>query len=175
MTDMFTTGEDVAQAAPQGMAGTAGKTASWLAVRAGGYALLIPLSHAGEVGVVGDIQALPYVKHWFMGVINARGLLSNVIDLAAFLDQRATEGRPESALSRCQLIRFNPLLQLHSALLVDEIVGMRSIHGFVSAERRQPGEPAYLGAVYIDSGGSRWREVNLQALAADPLFLDIQA
>lgn len=169
MTDMSVS---MGKTPPQGVAGAA---ASWLAVRAGGQALLIPLSHAGEVGVIGDIQALPYVKSWFQGVINARGVLSNVIDLAAFLDQRPAEARSDSALARCQLIRFNPLLQLHSALLVDEIVGMRSIHGFVSAERRQAGEPAYLGAIYIDADGGRWREIDLQALASDPSFLDIQA
>ena len=159
----------------QNLAQAAAAAASWLAVRAGRHALLIPLSHAGEVGVIGEIQALPYVKSWFQGIINARGVLSNVIDLAAFLDQRTPEARSDGALARCQLIRFNPLLQLHSALLVDEIVGMRSIHGFVSAEQRLPEEPSYLGAVYMDAGGSRWREINLQALAADPSFLDIQA
>lgn len=175
MNDLSAPMEEIPPKVPGDVAAADGKVASWLAVRAGGHALLIPLSHAGEVGVISEIQALPYVKRWFLGVINARGVLSNVIDLAAFLDQREADKRSDSALLRCQLIRFNPLLQMHSALLVDEIVGMRSVHGFVSAERRRPDEPTYLGAMYIDASGSRWREIDLQALATDPLFLDIQA
>ena len=174
MTDMFTpAGTSLNESGVDADASDA--AASWLAVRAGSHGLLIPLSHAGEVGVIGDIQVLPYVKSWFQGVINTRGVLSNVIDLAAFLDQGPSETRSDSALARCQLIRFNPLLQLPSALLVDEIAGMRSVHGFVSAEPRQPDEPSYLGAVYVDADGGRWREIDLQALASDPSFLDIQA
>lgn len=174
MTDMLTP-VGTSRNGPGVDADASDAAASWLAVRAGAHALLIPLSHAGEVGVIGDIQALPYVKSWFQGIINTRGVLSNVIDLAAFLDQRPSEVRSDSALARCQLIRFNPLLQLHSALLVDEIAGMRSVHGFVSAEPRRPDEPPYLGAIYVDADGGRWREIDLQTLASDPSFLDIQA
>lgn len=151
----------------------AAASASWLAVRAGVHPLLIPLSHAGEVGVTDDIQKLPYARPWFLGVINVRGILSGVVDLAAFLGQAGVH-RSDAALARCQLIRFSPQLRFNCALLVDEIIGMRAAHAFVGAKKRQADDASYFGDVYIDQDDLRWRELNLQALIVNPSFLDIR-
>ena len=64
---------------------TQGVAASWLAVRAGAERLLVPLSHAAEIFPWTDVQRVPYVQPWFLGVANLRGNLCGVVDLAAFL------------------------------------------------------------------------------------------
>lgn len=148
-------------------------TAAWIATRAGTHGLLVPLTHAGEVGPVGEIQPLPYVQPWFLGVVSIRGLLSGVVDLAAFLDQNRPH-RTEAALASSRLIRFSPLLRFNCALLVDAVMGMRAPQEFVDARPRAAGEPAYLADVYIDPDHGHWRELDLQALATDHRFLEIQ-
>ena len=72
---------------------TSGVAASWLAVEAGAARLLFPLSHAGEIFSWTDVQRVPYVQHWFMGVANLRGGLSAVVDLASFVQDAAARAR----------------------------------------------------------------------------------
>lgn len=49
-------------------------TMAWLAVRAGPRNYLLPLTQAGEIAALADIQPLPYVQPWFAGVINCVAL-----------------------------------------------------------------------------------------------------
>lgn len=152
---------------------TAGVAASWLAVRAGSARLLVPLSHAAEIFSWSDVQPMPYVQPWFLGVTNLRGSLSGVVDLALFLGQPDTGARTTMALAQCRLVGFNPALEAHCALLVDELLGMRTTESFVRSVPAAPTDPAWLGHVYTDAGGHDWREINLQVLAQQPAFLEI--
>ena len=106
---------------------TTGVAASWLAVETGDLRLLFPLSHAGEIFSWTDVQRVPYVQPWFMGVANLRGGLSAVIDLAAFVrGDGARRVRSESELAQCRLVALNPLLETNCALLVDRLLGLRT-------------------------------------------------
>ena len=89
----------------------AGVAASWLAVEAGAQRLLFPLSHAGEIFSWTDVQRVPYVQPWFMGVANLRGGLSGVIDLAHFVSgSESGPARSEGDLAQCRLVALNPVL-----------------------------------------------------------------
>lgn len=154
---------------------TQGVAASWLAVRAGAERLLVPLSHASEIFPWADVQRVPYAQPWFLGVANLRGNLCGVVDLAAFLQGGAGAARPALAQAQCRLIGFNPLLEANCAVLVDELLGMRTTQGFVRSSAREAGEPEHFGHTYLDHEGGRWRELNLQVLSRQPVFLDIGA
>lgn len=154
---------------------TSDVAASWLAVRAGSRRLLIPLSHAAEIFSWTDVRRLPYVRPWFLGVTNLRGVLSGVVDLAAFLGGATAAARSPAAFAQCRLIGFNTLLDVHCALLVDELLGMRATDAFVHSKPPQASDPAYFGHVYADAQGGEWQEVSLQALAQQPTFIDIRA
>lgn len=152
---------------------TGGVAASWLAVRAGTERLLIPLSHAAEIFPWADLHRVPYVQPWFLGVANLRGTLSGVVDLAGFLGGVAGPARPATALAQCRLVRFNTLLDINCALLVDELLGMRTTQAFVRSTPPQPSDPPYFGHAYLDVDGALWREINLQALAQLPAFVGV--
>ena len=106
---------------------TQGVAASWLAVRAGAERLLVPLSHAAEIFPWTDMQRVPYVQPWFLGVANLRGNLCGVVDLAAFLHGGAAATRPALAQAQCRLIGFNALLESNCAVLVDELLGQHQV------------------------------------------------
>jgi len=150
-----------------------GQAASWLGVEVGGEQLLFPLSHAGEIFAWTPPQRVPYTRPWFVGVANLRGALSGVIDLGAFVRQSAAPPRGEAALAQCRLIALNPVLGLNSALLVDRLIGLRSVGAFTASGDAPAGSPAYFGHGYTDAEGRPWQEINLQALSRDPLFLSI--
>ena len=149
-----------------------GAAASWLAVELGGERFLFPLSHAGEIFSITDIQAVPYVRPWFMGVANLRGGLSGVVDMAFFLRDESHQ-RSDNELAQCRLVALNPLLDTNCAMLVDRLVGLRTVEAFASSAPAAQEAPAYFGHVHTDLEGRAWQELNLQALSRHPDFLNI--
>lgn len=153
-----------------------GVAASWLAVEAGAQRLLFPLSHAGEIFPWTDVQRVPYVQPWFMGVANLRGGLSGVIDLAHFVSgSESGPARSEGDLAPCRLVALNPVLGVNCALLVDRLLGLRTTEAFASSTPSAPTAPQYFGHRYTDGAGQSWQELNLQLLSQHPAFLGIGA
>ncbi|MDR1967426.1 MAG: chemotaxis protein CheW [Burkholderiaceae bacterium] len=152
---------------------TKGVTAAWLAVEAGPSRLLLPLNHAGEIFPWTQVQKVPYVRSWFMGVANLRGGLYGVVDLASFLQHGGGGRRPESESGQSHLVTFNPLLDAHCAVLVDRLLGLRGSEAFASSAAAGEGAPAYFGHAYTDLQGGQWQELNLQLLSRHPAFLGI--
>ena len=146
---------------------------SWLAVEAAGKFYLLPLGHAGEIFPRSVIQSVPYTQQWFLGVANLRGGLVGVIDLAALLGN--VQQRSEQLMAETSLLALNPALEVNAALLVDRLMGLRSIDAFVSSEPSAEDAPVFFGTTYLDSSGTRWQELNLQALSQHPAFLSIRA
>lgn len=154
--------------------------ASWLAVRAGGQGLLVPLSHAAEIFSWTDVQPVPHARPWFLGVANLRGNLLGVVDLGLFLAQPDAAAGPAparspQALMQSRLISLNPVLEVNSALLVDELLGMRTTESFARSDAPDAEAPGFFGHLYTDLQGELWQEINLQSLAQQGAFIDIGA
>ena len=146
---------------------------SWLAVESAGNYYLLPLGHAGEIFPWTVVQHVPYTQKWFLGVANLRGGLTGVVDLAALLGEAPV--RTDQALSESSLLALNPALEVNAALLVDRLAGLRSTDAFVASEPPADDAPVFFGTTYIDSNGTRWQELNLQALSQHNAFLSISA
>ena len=147
--------------------------ASWLAVESGAQHFLLPLAQSGEIFSWTGVQPVPYTQPWFLGVANLRGGLVGVIDLAALLG--VAQQRSEQAMAETSLLALNPSLEVNAALLVDRLMGLRGSDAFVSSQPPAPDAPVFFGATYLDSSGTRWQELNLQALSQHPAFLSIRA
>ena len=96
-----------------------------------------------------------------------------VIDLAALLGN--VQQRSEQLMAETSLLALNPALEVNAALLVDRLMGLRSIDAFVSSEPSAEDAPVFFGTTYLDSSGTRWQELNLQTLSQHPAFLSIRA
>lgn len=152
-----------------------GMSAAWLAVKAAGAYYLFPLAQSGEIFPAANIQAVPYVQPWFLGVMNLRGGLYGVVDLAAFLSGSPTPVRSEQLLSESSVITFNTALEINSALLINGLAGLRHVEAFTSSEPPPEGAPVYFGPCYTDADGQRWQEINLQLMSQSSQFLSISA
>ncbi|PHM19901.1 MAG: chemotaxis protein CheW [Curvibacter sp. PD_MW3] len=152
-----------------------GLSISWLAVRAGGSNYLFPLAQSGEIFPLADIQVVPYVRPWFLGVVNLRGGLYGVVDLAAFTGSGSAVRRPESQPGEASVVTFNAALEVNSALLVDALAGLRHVETFTGSEPPAASAPPYFGNRYVDASGEYWQEINLQLLSQLPEFLSISA
>lgn len=152
-----------------------GVAASWLAVKAGESNFLFPLAQSGEIFPLANVQLVPYTQAWFVGVVNLRGGLFGVVDLASFMADGATPLRSEQSLAQASVITFNAALELNCALMVDALAGLRKREAFADAVAPAPGAPAYFGTRFTDLNGVDWQEINLQSLSQLAEFLRIGA
>jgi twitching motility protein PilI len=150
-------------------------SASWLALRVGQLNVLFPLAQAGEIFSLPVMTPVPYARDWFLGVVNLRGSLHGVVDLAGFMHCDFVRTRTELSLAECSLVTFNADLELNCALVVDGLAGLRRQDSFVSSLAPAAGTPTYFGNQFMDSGGAQWQEINLRALSQYPEFLSIGA
>lgn len=146
---------------------------AWLAVECAGRGLLFPLATAGEIFTVPALLPVPHTLPWFAGVANLRGGLHGVIDLAAFLGLRPPHPAGEPWREQARVLALNPRLGSHSALLVDRLSGLRNPDHLSPGPDALGARPAFAGPLWRDAAGRDWQEIDLAALAADPLFLGI--
>lgn len=157
-----------------------GLSVSWLAVRAGGGNYLLPLGQSGEIVALSSPQVVPYSRDWFRGVLNIRGNLFGVVDLARFVlasgGATATAAAVATASgSEASVVTLNAQLEVNCGLQVDSLAGLRGSDAFASSSAAAAGSPDYFGQCFVDAQGLRWQEINMRALAQSPTFLSIGA
>ena len=155
-----------------------GVSVNWLAVRSGGNNFLLPLGQAGEIVALSQPLAVPYSKDWFRGVLNVRGSLVGVVDLARFVTAHAgvhAKTGNTSSSGEASVVTLNAQLDVNCALQVDSLAGLRGHDAFASSIAAPAHAPAYLGPSHVDPEGQLWQEINLRALAESPTFLSIGA
>jgi twitching motility protein PilI len=155
-----------------------GIAVTWLAVRSGGNNYLLPLAQSGEIVALSQLQAVPYSKRWFRGVLNVRGNLVGVVDMARFVAVSSgtdghTAGAPDG--TEASVVTLNAQLEVNCGLQVDSLAGLRGSDAFASSTAAPAGAPEYFGPCHTDKEGQRWQEINLRALAQSPTFLSIGA
>ena len=152
-----------------------GASAAWLAVRLGQGNFLLPLTQSGEIFPPTVMAPVPYVQPWFIGVVNLRGGLYGVVDLAAFMYGATLPGRTEQAWSQVRLVTFNVELEINCALVIDALIGLRRQDAFARVEPAPVGSPDFFGQMLVDAQGMSWQEINLRVLSQSAEFLSISA
>lgn len=150
-------------------------SAAWLAVKVGEANCLFPLAQSGEIAPLGSVQLVPYARPWFMGVLNLRGVLYGVVDLASFIRGGSMRLANEQSLADASVVTFNGALELNCALMVDGLAGLRKPEAFAAAVAPPAGSPSYFGSRLTDLNGVEWQEINLQSLSQFSEFLSICA
>ena len=155
--------------------GDVASAAAWLAVEAGGNKYLFPLSQSGEIFPHGAIQKVAHTQDWYLGVANMRGSLFGVVDFSGFVLGERRAARHELARSEARFVTLNSTLDVNCSLFVDRLDGLRSIVSFSESQDPVAGSPEFYGHVYADANGTLWQEINLQVLAQQHSFLNINA
>lgn len=152
---------------------TEGMSVAWLAVQAGGQHYLFPLGQSGEIFPLSSLQSVPYARSWFRGVLNIRGGLYGVVDLAGFVAEGGGIARTEPAVQDPSVVTLNVALEVNCALQVDSLLGLRGADAFTSSSPPAPEAPPYFGNRFVDAAGKSWQEINLRTLSQAPQFLSI--
>ena len=140
-----------------------------LGLQVGERRLLVDLAEAGEIVTVPTaIAPVPLTREWFRGLVNLRGSLHGVTDLAHF-----EGGEPAPATREARLVAFAARLNVNAALLVARMLGLQNLAAMTPAgEAAQPERP-WLGARWLDAEGREWTELSFARLAADERFMAV--
>jgi twitching motility protein PilI len=142
---------------------------SRLAVEAGNAYWLLRLPDAGEVMPIPWLCRVPLTRRWYNGLVNVRGSLLGMVDLADFCGQGVTPRTADSAFLAC-----GPRYGLNVGLLVNKVVGLRNADEFKPVAQVQPKRP-WIAAVVSDHEGREYQEINMASLLRDPAFVNIGA
>ncbi len=136
-----------------------------LGVAIGERRWLVDLAEAGEIAPVpGTIAEVPLTRSWLRGLVNLRGNLYAVSDLARFADEGDTPIVKES-----RLLAFSTRLGVNAALLVTRMLGLHATTRMQALE--DVPARSWQGRRYVDAEGRDWTELSLSRLAADERFL----
>lgn len=155
--------------------GAVTSSASWLAVHSGGAKYLFPLGQAGEIFAWTPIQKVAHTQDWYLGVANIRGTLFGVADFTGFVQRTKATLSNELARTEARFVTLNSSSDVNCALYVDRLEGLRSTDSFTESNEPPIGSPEFFGHTYIDVNGIHWQEINLQMLAQQNSFLNINA
>jgi twitching motility protein PilI len=139
---------------------------SRLGVQAGDRNWLFKLDDAGEMLPLPEISAVPLTQAWYLGLANIRGVLSSVVDFAAFMGGEATVRTPD-----CRLLLIADRFQSFSGLVISRMMGLRNLQSLQTVDTT-PDRP-WVGAAYRDGEGRVWHELNISALAVHDDFLRV--
>lgn len=152
---------------------------------------LVRLGDTGEVLPVPTIVPVPMTRSWFIGIANVRGALYGVIDFTGFLTGRESQSQSQSVKAAAQTVGSSTRLvllgsrfpEIRAGLLVERVLGLRNLTDFKAAPEvasNADGSGSVTNRRWSDRGwfdgdGTRWRELDIAAMTADPEFMQVGA
>ncbi len=137
---------------------------SRLAVRMGAQNWLIDLADISEVIAPPPLAPVPLTQPWFLGITNIRGKLYSVVDLPAYAGISTVQRHADN-----RLLITHPRFATHSALLVDQTLGLRNLDQMRFESRSD--ELGWNEDCLRDDQGIAWFSINMAELMSNPSFL----
>lgn len=151
----------------QAARGGARGSAKELGVLLGQRRCLLALTQIGAIVPAAGISPVPLAQDWYLGLVNIRGALSGVVDLARYGGEARYAPGPDN-----RIITFAPALGLPCALLASRVLGLRAPDQ-MRAEDEPAGAPPWAARACIDADGQRWTRLDLALLVREARFLHI--
>lgn len=146
-----------------------GQGATHLALMIGEQRCLVDLPEAGEiVPMPTSMLQVPLTRDWFLGVVNVRGTLFTVVDLARFMGGNFTPITKES-----RLVTMSPSLSFNATLVVTKMLGLRNSASMTLVSEQGPAEKPWLVQRFRDAEGHAWVRLSLTRLVSASAFLMI--
>jgi len=135
--------------------------ASTLGVQIAGQNWLVDMLDISGVLPLPPLTQVPLTRPWFLGVVNVRGMLYGVTDVAAYQQKgKASRAAANRILLVAERHAFN------AALLVDCVLGSRNAGAWEQDEVQ--------GQIrYRDERGNLWHKLDVADLLGQPDFLQI--
>jgi len=139
-----------------------------LGVMVGGRLCLLDLTQISEIVPLQPATPVPLTQDWYLGLVNLRGNLTGVIDLARYQGL----GGGEAAPAERRLISFAPALGFNCALLVERVLGLRKLADMEETPAAD-GAPAWCQQQFREADGQQWSRIDLTQLVREPRFVQV--
>jgi twitching motility protein PilI len=110
---------------------------------------------------------VPLTRRWYCGLVNVRGGLYGMVDLADFCGYGSTPRTSENAFLMCGRRHG-----VNVGLLAQKVVGLRNAQEFSAVEGAVP-DKRWISGVVQDHDLRQYQEIDVAALIRDPAFMDI--
>lgn len=146
---------------------SAGATApaGYLGVVIGSKNVLINLQEITETLPAVEIQPVPLVKPWFLGMSNVRGVLYAINDLAQMLEQKFT-----NMSSSTRLLLIGEDISANVAFLADRLIGLRSLANLTKRDELEPSSVCFKPETYEDAEKRVWHVLDCDMLVKSKEF-----
>ncbi|MFY9260021.1 MAG: chemotaxis protein CheW [Gallionella sp.] len=141
--------------------GHAENQVSTLGVQIGTQHWLVDMTDISEVLPLLKVTTLPLCKPWVVGMVNVRGNLYCVADLASFLGQGRVSGDMHN-----RLLLVSTQHDFNAALLIERVYGLRNIQAW---------RHDVVQNCYFDEQNIMWRKLDVPDLLGQAEFLQIGA
>lgn len=147
---------------------TSADVAARLGLMIGADRYLVDLAEAGEIVPIPDTMTpVPLTHDWLRGLVNLRGVLYSVIDLARF-----EGGEPTPIAKESRMLAVAGRLNMNSALLVTRMLGLHNVSSMTAQPAGDTGQPWRMRRL-LDAEGREWTELSLATLVGDERFLAV--
>ena len=140
-------------------------TVNYLGVEIGNRNVLVDLLEISETLVMTDIQPIPLVKPWFLGISNVRGTIYAVNDLVQLLD-----GSPTKLSSNTRMLLINGKITANVGFLVDRLIGLRSTETLKLLKPSTEDSICFSADRYEDDEKKLWYVFDCKKLVSSRVF-----
>jgi twitching motility protein PilI len=140
-------------------------SAGYLGVVIGSKNVLVSLREISETLPVSEIQPVPIVKPWFLGVSNVRGVLYAINDVAQLLEATFT-----SISSNARLLLISDTVSSNVAFVVEKMIGLRNINEMKPHEIEQEESACLKTQTYQDDENRIWHMMDCDKLVRSKEF-----
>ncbi len=139
--------------------------AGYLGVVVGSKNVLVNLQEITETLPMMDIQRVPLVKPWFLGVANVRGKLYAINDLGQILENKHTK-----ISSNSRMVMVNETITSNVAFVVDKMIGLRKIDDMQVSEEAVDVSVCLKTQSYQDAENQIWYMLDCDKLIRSKEF-----
>lgn len=145
--------------------GSSSEMVKYLGVEIGSRNVLVDLLEVSETLTMADIQPIPLVKSWFLGMSNVRGTLYAINDLGQLLDDS-----PTNISSNTRMLLINNGITSNVGFVVDRLIGLRSTETFKLLEPSTEETVCFTADRYEDEDKKLWMVFDCKKLVKSRAF-----
>jgi twitching motility protein PilI len=139
--------------------------AGYLGVVIGSKNVLVNLKEISETLPMIDIQRVPLVKPWFLGVANVRGVLYAINDLAHLVENKFTQ-----ISSNARMVMVSEAVTSNVAFVVDRMIGLRKLDEMQLREEAADESVCLKTQSYQDADNQIWHMLDCDKLVRSKEF-----
>lgn len=128
--------------------------------------VLISMEEISETLPLLDIDPVPLVKPWFLGMANVRGVLYAINDLSELVFNQKTD-----LTSNSRVVLLNDDITTHVGFVIDRLIGLRNISGMQSVKVESDTSMGVKTERYEDEQHQLWYVIDCKQLVKSPTFI----